>query len=168
MRITLFVDADHARDKVTSQSVSGILLLINNTVVKTFSKRQTTVESSTYGFELVAARLATDQAVELIYTLQMIGVPIDGSALMLGDNKSVVINTTILSSALKKKHNAIAQHRVCKAIAARLIRFWHIDSKINVVDVLTKPLDNQTFHHLIRPFLFNNPGEPQWPPEHKV
>ena len=68
---------------------------MNNTVVKTFSKCQTTVESSTYGSELVAARLATDQAVELIYTLQMIGVPIDGSALTLGDNKSVVINTTI-------------------------------------------------------------------------
>ena len=41
---------------------------MNNSVVKTFSKRQTTVESSTYGSELVAARLATDQAVELIYT----------------------------------------------------------------------------------------------------
>ena len=47
---------------------------MNNTVVKTFSKRQTTVESSTYGSELVGARLVTDQAVELIYTLQMIGV----------------------------------------------------------------------------------------------
>ena len=80
MRITHFVVADHAHDKVTCQSVSGMWLLVNNTVVKTFSKRQTTVESSTYGFELVAARLATDQAVELIYTLQMIGVPIDGSA----------------------------------------------------------------------------------------
>ena len=71
--------------------------------------------------------LATDQAVELIYTLQMIGVPIDGSALMLGDNKSIVINTTIPSSALKKKRNAIAYHHVCEAIETRLIRFCHID-----------------------------------------
>ena len=68
--------------------------ITNNTVVKAFSKRQTTVESSTYGSELVAACLATDQAVDL---LQMIGVPIDGSALILGDNKSFVINTTIPS-----------------------------------------------------------------------
>ena len=63
----------------------------DNTVVKTFSKCQTTVEFSTYGSKLVAACLATNQAVELIYTLQMIGVPIDGSAVMLGDNESVVI-----------------------------------------------------------------------------
>ena len=74
----------------------------------------------------------------------------------------------VLSSALKKKHNAIAYYRVREAIAARLIRFCHIDSKIKVADVLTKPLDNQTFHLLIRPFLFRNPGEPWWPPEHKV
>ena len=104
VRVTIFVDADHARDKVTCRSVTGILVMVNNTIVKTYSKRQSTVESSTYGSELVAARIATDMAVEIRYTLLMLGVPIDGSVLMLGDNKSVVMNTTIPSSALKKKH----------------------------------------------------------------
>ena len=102
----------------------------------------------------MAPQIATDLAVEITYTLQMLGVPLDGSILMLGDNKSVVLNTTIPSSALKKKHNAIAYLRVREAIAARIIRFCHIDSKVNVADVLTKPLDNQSFHHLVRPFLF--------------
>ena len=92
--------------------------MVNNTIVKTYSKRQSTVESSTYGSELVAARIATDMAVEIRYTLQMLGVPIDGSVLMLGDNKSVVMNTTIPSSALKKKHCAVAYHQVCEAVAA--------------------------------------------------
>ena len=55
MRITIFVDANHACDKVTCRSVFSILVLVNNTVVKTFSKCQTTVESSTYGSELVVA-----------------------------------------------------------------------------------------------------------------
>ena len=162
-RITIWVDADHARDKVTRRSVTGILVMINNTVVKTFSKRQTTVESSTYGSELVAARIATDMAVEARYTLQMLGVPIDGSVLMLGDNKSVVLNTTIPSSALKKKHNAIAYHRVREAIAARIIRFCHIDTNLNVADALTKPLGNAEFHNLVKPCLFRNPGGPRWP-----
>ena len=34
------------------------------------------------------------------------------------DNKSVVVNTTIPSSALKKKHCAVAYHQVCEAVAA--------------------------------------------------
>jgi hypothetical protein len=56
-------------------------------------------------------------------------VAFDGPALMLGDNMSVVLNTTVPSSFLKKKHNAIAYHRVREAIAARIMRFAYIKSK---------------------------------------
>ena len=77
---------------------------------------------------------------------------------MLGDNKSVVINTTIPSSVLKKKHCTIAYHQTREAVAARAIRFCHIESEINVADVLTKPLPNPVFHSLIRPFLFRLPN----------
>ena len=163
VRITIWVDADHARDKVTCRSVTGVVVMLNSTIIKTYTKRQATVESSTYGSELVAARVATDLAMEITVTLQMLGVGIDGSALMLGDNKSVVINTTIPSSALKKKHQMVAYHRVREAVAARLIRFCHIESSRNVADVLTKPLPNPVFHHLIKPFLFRNPGDQRWP-----
>jgi hypothetical protein len=47
-----------------------------------------------------------------------LGMALDGPALMLGDNMSLVLNTTVPSSVLKKKHNAIAYHRVREAIAA--------------------------------------------------
>ena len=94
--------------------------MLNSTVVKTYTKRQATVESSTYGSELVAARVATDLAMEITVTLQMLGVGIDGSALMLGDNKSAVVNTTIPSSALKKKHQMVAYHRVREAVCENM------------------------------------------------
>lgn len=163
IRLTAWVDADHARDKVTCRSVTGILIMANTTVIRTYCKRQATVESSTYGSELVAARIATDLILELRYMLRMLGVKIDGSVLLLGDNKSVVLNTTIPSSVLKKKHCAIAYHRTREAVAARIIRFCHIDSQVNVADLLTKPLPNPNFHHLVKPLLFRNPGEPSWP-----
>ena len=54
-RITCYVDADHAHDKVTHRSVTGVLLLVNNMPVKWMSKQQKTVETSTYGSEMVAA-----------------------------------------------------------------------------------------------------------------
>ena len=168
MRLTVWVDADHARDKVTCRSVTGIIIMMNNTVIKTYSKRQATVESSTYGSELVAARIATDLAMEIRYMLKMMGVRIDGSTLMLGDNKSVVLNTTVPSSVLKKKHCAIAYHRTREAIAARSIRFCHIESGVNIADLMTKPLPNALFHHLVKPILFRNPGDPRWPEKQEV
>ena len=39
VRFTCFKDTDHARDLVTRRSVTGLLLMINNTPVKWISKR---------------------------------------------------------------------------------------------------------------------------------
>jgi hypothetical protein len=44
--------------------------------------------------------------------LRLLGVDLEGPTLMLSDNMSVVLNTSVPSSVLKKKHNAIAYHRV--------------------------------------------------------
>ena len=107
VRITASVDADHAHDLVTRGFITGIVALFNNTPIRWVCKRQKTVESSTYGSELVAARVATDLIVELRYTLRSLGVPVEGPALLLGDNMSVVLSTTVPSSVLKKKHCAI-------------------------------------------------------------
>ena len=124
-RLTVYVDADHAHDLVTRRSVTGIIAMINNTPIRWVCKREKTVESSTYGSELVAAQIATELVMELRYTLCMIGVPIDGPTAMLGDNMSVVINTTVPSSVSKKKHCAIGYHRVCESIAAGVMNFVH-------------------------------------------
>ena len=78
----------------------------------------------------------------------------DKPAIMHGDNMSVVLNTTVPSSVLKKKHNSIAYHRVRECIAAKIVKFFHIDSIVNVADVLTKPLGNLAFHRLVYRWLF--------------
>jgi hypothetical protein len=158
-RFTCYVDADHAHDVVTRRSVTGIILLLNSTPIRWVSKRQKTVETSTYGSELVAARMAVEVILEYRYHLRMIGVPIDGPTLMLGDNNSVVMNTTIPSSVLKKKHNAVAYHRVREACAANVIRFVHIPTETNYADILTKPLGSEKFYSLVRPLLFRQPKE---------
>jgi hypothetical protein len=112
VRMTVYVDADHAHDLVTRRSIIGILVMMNNTPIRCISKRQKTVETSTYGSEFVASRVATELIVEVRYMLRSLGVALDGPALMLGDYMSVVLNTRVPSIVLNKKHNAIAYHRV--------------------------------------------------------
>jgi len=156
--ITVFVDADHAHDKLTCRSITGILVFINGTPIRALSKRQKTVESSTYGSEMVAGRIATELIMELRYNLRMLGIPILGPSTMIGDNRSVVINTTIPSSMLKKKHNAIAYHRIREAVAANIIRFGHLPGDYNYADVMTKPLNKNSFHSIVQPLFFRQPS----------
>ena len=50
--------------------------MINNTILRCTTKRQNTVESSSYGAEMVAGRLAVEQVMDLRFKLRMLGVPV--------------------------------------------------------------------------------------------
>ena len=89
----------------------------------------------------------------------MMGANMEESALMLGDNKSVVLNTTMPSSVLKKKHCAVSYHKIREMIACKVLRFASIKSEFNLSDVLTKPLPRTTFRRLIKPLLFRDPPD---------
>ena len=58
------------------------------------------VEASTYGSDLVAARIETEMVNGVRYKLRMLGIK--RTSLRVGDEMSVLLNTTILSSMLKK------------------------------------------------------------------
>ena len=110
---TTFEDANLMHDLTTVRSCTGILHLVNQTPVECFSKRQKTVktvETAAYGSEFVAAHIATEQIMDLRYTLRMMGVPLDGKSYMFGDNQSVITSGTIPHSSLNKRHNALAYH----------------------------------------------------------
>ena len=108
--IRAYVDANHAGNLAIRRSHSGIIIYVNNAPIMWFSKRQNTVESSSFGSELVALRISTDMIEALRYKLRCMGVPIDGPAEVLCDNQSVVTNTSVPASVLNKRHNAICYH----------------------------------------------------------
>jgi len=154
VRLTCYVDANLMHDFITGRSATGILHLMNLTPIDWFSKRQDTVETATYGSEFVAARIATEQIMDIRNTLRYMGVPIEEKTFMFGDNASVITSSTIQTSVLKKRHNMLAYHRVREAIAADLMSFFHIPGTENPSDVLTKNLTHSVAWKLIRPFLF--------------
>jgi hypothetical protein len=84
----------------------------------------------------------------------MFGIPIDGAANVFCDNNSVVINASIPTSTLKKKHNAIAYHRVREAVAAGLLRIAKVQSCENLADLLTKSLSGPALQNLIQKILW--------------
>ena len=53
----------------------------------------------------------------LRYKLRMIGIPVIGCLFLYGDNQSLLCNTCIPDSTLKKKNHDIAYHFVREGVA---------------------------------------------------
>jgi hypothetical protein len=154
VRATTCVDANLYHCLVTGRACTGILHFVNQTPVEWFSKRQGSVETATYGSEFVAARQATEQIMDLRYTLCAMGIPLEGPSWMFGDNQSVITSSTIPHSLLSKRHNALSYHRVREAIARKIFYFCKMDGKQNPADCLTKPAGHQVFWPIVRALLF--------------
>ncbi len=141
VQINCFVDADHAGDRATRRSQTGILIYLNMAPIIWWSKRQTTVESSTYGSEICALKTATELIIALRYKLRMFGIPIcDGPANVFCDNEAVYKSTSIADSRLKKKSLSIAYHKIREAVAAGIEMIFKEPSDTNLADILTKAL----------------------------
>ena len=107
---TTYVDSNLHHGQVTGRAVTACLHLVNATPSHWHSKRQATVETATFDSELVAARIATDQIIDLRYTFMYLGVPIRSKSYMFGDNKSVVDSPSIPTSTLSNKSTLASYH----------------------------------------------------------
>ena len=141
-----FVDADHAGCKQTRRSHTGVIMHLNNAPILWFSKRQSTVETSTFRSEIVALRIAIELIEDLRYKLRMMGVPIHGACKVFCDNESAVQNTTWSESPLRKKANAICYHNAWESIAAGWIQIAKEPEETNVADLLTKLMKGRYYH----------------------
>ena len=122
-------------------------------MINFFSKKQNTVETSTYGSEFVAGRTATEQIIDLRLTLRYMGIPVYRSV-MFGDNQSVVTSSTIPHSPLTKRWTALSYHRVREAIAAKILEFFHIPGDENPADIVSKHWSHNKIWHVLQPLLF--------------
>eukprot|EP00978_Attheya_sp_CCMP212_P018301 scaffold49917_cov34-Attheya_sp.AAC.2 len=83
------------------------------------NEKQNTVEASTFGSEFVAMKTAAEQIMALRNKLRIFGIPIDGPANVFYDNEAVlVMNSSIPTSTIKKKHLLICYHLVRSYCAA--------------------------------------------------
>jgi hypothetical protein len=144
--MSCFIDADHAGNKVTRRSHTGVIIFCNKAPILWFSKRQNIVETSTFGSEFIAARIAVELVEALRYKLRMFGIPIEGPTNCYIDNDSVVSSSTQPESTLKKRHLAIAYHRVREVVAAGIVRIAYEASSTNIADMLTKILPAEKLH----------------------
>jgi hypothetical protein len=135
-----FVDADHAGDTITRRSRTGFFVFLNSAPIYWMSKKQSSVETSSFGSEFTVMKQCTEYLRGLRYKLRMMGIPCEGPAYVYGDNQSVLANTTIPDSTLKKKSQSIAYHFVREGAARDEWRTAYVNTHENPSDLLSKPL----------------------------
>ncbi|CAJ1966194.1 unnamed protein product [Cylindrotheca closterium] len=154
---TAKVDADHASDTTTRRSRAGFFVSVNGALVYWMAKKQTAVESSSFGSEFCAMKLCCEYLRGLRYKLRMMGIPVLGPSFIYGDNKSVLANTSIPDSQLKKKSQSIAYHFIREGAAKDKWRTSYVNTHENDADLLTKKLPygqkrrkfvNRLIHHV--------------------
>ena len=93
-KICCFVDADHAGESLTRRSRTGFIVMLNNAPIYWHSKKQTSVQMSTFGSEMMAMKQSEDYIRGFRYKLRMFGIPVEEVSYMYGDNQSVLAGST--------------------------------------------------------------------------
>ena len=154
VQMTCYVDSDHAGDQISRRSRTGVLIFIQRAPIIFYTKKQGSIETSSFGSELSAMKTAVEMIEGLRYKLRMMGVPLDGSAFVKADNMSVVHNCGSPQSMLKKKSNSIAYHYVRERCVARVCNVSYIPTASNLADPLTKVLSAQVSKGLCEQVLY--------------
>ena len=148
--LRLYVDSDHAGDKMVRRSRTGFFIFMNMAPIMWYTKRQATIETSVFGAEFVAMKTGMEAVRGLRYKLRMMGVPLSGPTYLYGDNMSVIHNTSKPESSLKKKSNSICYHAVREAVAMGELLTTHIPTQHNPADLATKVIPGgQKRNHLL-------------------
>ena len=106
------VDADHTSVTITRHSRMGFLVYLNCALIYWWSKKQNSMESSSFSSEFIAMKQCCEYVRGLRYKLRMMGISCEDPTFIYGDNQLVLANTTIPDSTLKKKSQSIAYHFV--------------------------------------------------------
>ena len=110
--MSAFVDASHVANKKTRRSHTGYVVFLNRAPIVWYSKRQQTVETSTFSAEFIAFKACLEAIEHLQFKLRCFGIPTPKGepSYVFCDNESVVKNTTNVESTLNKKHSSVAYH----------------------------------------------------------
>ena len=105
-----------------------------------WSKKQNSVESSSFGSEFISMKQCCEYVRGSRYKLRMMGISCDDPMFLYGINQSVLANTTIPDSMLKKKSQSIAYHFVQEGAVWDVWRTTYVNTHENEADLLTKQL----------------------------
>jgi hypothetical protein len=135
-----YVDADWAGDVDTRRSTSGYVFMMNGGAISWMSKRQSVVALSTTEAEYMAATRASQEAIWLKRLCSDVGYDA-GRITILCDSRSAICLAKNPTFHARTKQIDAQYHFVRDMIEDGKVNLEKVDTRENVADALTKPVD---------------------------
>ncbi|GJU39716.1 hypothetical protein Tco_1192673 [Tanacetum coccineum] len=139
----VYADSDHAGHYVDRKSTSGICTFIGCCLTSWFSEKQTALAISTIKAEYVSARKAFQQALWMKQAL----IDYD-DVLIMYDNKGAIDLSKNLVQHSRTKHIEKRHNFLRDNVHKGHIYIEKVPSVDNIADILTKPLNRESFNYL--------------------
>ena len=136
IELQVFVNSDHAGDRMTSQT--DILVFLSHAPIVWISKRKNSVQTSTFGAKFSAMSTAVETVQSVRFKLRSFGVEMANLAKIYCDNEAAFKNISKPESVLMKKEHDVAYHFCPQAVASGMIRVVKENSETNLADFLPK------------------------------
>jgi hypothetical protein len=142
-----YADADFAGDRMDRKSTSGTCQFLGGSLVSWSSRKQTSVALSTTEAEYVAAGSCCTQILWMIQSLNDYEIRFRNVPIMCDNTSAIMISKNpVLHS--RTKHIEIRHHFIRDHIEKGEIELIHIDTKEQIADIFTKPLNTQQHNEL--------------------
>ena len=142
-----YTDADFAGDRMDRKSTSGTCQFLGGSLVSWSSRKQTSVALSTAEAEYVAAGSCCTQLLWMIQTLSDYELIFRKVPIMCDNTSAIMISKNpVLHS--RTKHIEIRHHFIRDHVEKGDVELIHIDTKNQIADIFTKPLNTQQHNEL--------------------
>jgi hypothetical protein len=142
-----YSDSDWRGDKVDGKSTSGVCQFLGGSLVCWSSKKQNCVATSSTEAKYISVESCCVQLLWMRKCLKDFGVNCDKVPLLC-DNESAIKIAHNLVLHGKTKHIEICHHFIREHVANGDIELSYVNTKDQLADIFTKPLDERRFKEL--------------------
>lgn len=144
-----YTDADYAGCLSTRRSRSGYVFLFNGTPISWSSQRQEVVALSTAEAEYIALFQGTKESVWLRRMMNELGLKQNCVPIFV-DNQAAIKLANSNEHHKRTKHMDVRFHYIRGVAKRKEISIFYVNTKLQLADILTKPLTKLPFANLRR------------------